>query len=71
MIDQTGANAVRGHGEEVGAILPLRARLLLRESQVRFVNQRGGLQRVPRPLTTQVAGRDAPQLRIDLLYKDR
>ena len=57
-------NHLRGHAEEVGAVLPLHARLI-DHPHVRLVDERGRLQRVAGALAAQVVGREAAQLRVD------
>ena len=41
VIDQDVPHHARGRGEEVGAVLPVRIRLV-RETQIRLIDQRGG-----------------------------
>src|SRR5688572_32966104 len=58
----------RRNGEEVRAVLP-RLVFFLAQSQKRFVDQGGGLQRLARPLVAQVVGREPPQLVIYLRHQ--
>ena len=69
MIDQHGPHHARRDREEVRAILPLLAGLLLGQPNVSLVDDRGGLEGVADAFTTKVPGRYAPQLRIDRLHE--
>ena len=46
IVDENTPHGFGGGGEKLGAILPLRL-LVTTETQPRFVNQRGGLKRLP------------------------
>jgi hypothetical protein len=54
---------MRGDGAEMCAVLPP-ARFVLHQTEVRFVDERGGLERLTRTLAAQVVGREPPQLLI-------
>ena len=64
VIYQNAAHQLRSNAEKLRAILPARG-LLVDQTQIRLVNQRGCLQRMAGPLVTQVARRLTPQLVID------
>lgn len=64
MIDQDMPHHLGRDGEEVGAILPLDF-LLSRQTQIRFVDQRGGRERVTVSFSLHIAMRYAAQLIVD------
>ena len=63
MIDEDAPHRAGGDGEEVTTVLP--GHVGLGEAQEGFVDERGRLQRVRRPLAAHVAARQAVQLRVD------
>src|SRR5262249_20858174 len=63
-IDENAPHHLRRDGEELRAVLPLRAPLI-DETQIRLVHERGWLQRVALPLSTKVRGSTVPQLFVD------
>lgn len=71
MIDEDGAHDPRSDGEKMRAILPVLARLLLRQADIRLIDQRGGLQRVTLALAPELSRRDAAQLGIDRFNQSR
>jgi hypothetical protein len=60
---QNLAHRSRSNADEVPLIVPWRARL--GQTHIRFVDQRRGLQRLPRALTPHEGGGDASQLVVD------
>ena len=62
VIDQDAPHHLRRHAEEVRAILPVDA-ILAGESDVRLVDQGGGLQRVVWPFAAQIGSRRAVAIR--------
>src|SRR6266496_2972510 len=65
MIDQNLAHRLRGHGEEVGAVSPVRRMILAHQLEVGFIDQRGGLQCMFRTLALHVAVRAPAQILIN------
>jgi len=63
-LDENLPHRERGDGEEVRAAVEL-ADALGGEADEGLVDERGGLNGLPRPLAPHVAGRDAPQLVVD------
>jgi hypothetical protein len=68
MIDQNMAHQLRGHTEEVSAVLPLR-RFLANQTQIGLVYQRSALERVVGTFAPQVAAGHAAQLIVDYGYQ--
>src|SRR5207248_761279 len=70
-LDEYAAHRLGGGGEEVAAALPVRARAPRltpgrgRQAQVRFVDESGRLQRLPRPLLGELLGRQLPEFVVD------
>ena len=60
VVHEDATHDLRRHGKEVGAILPLHARVV-RQAHVGFVHQGGGLQAVPWALATHVVAGEAVQ----------
>jgi hypothetical protein len=58
------AHQLRGHREEVVAALPVDA-CDVDQAQVRFVDERGRLERMVRAFVPHVAMRDAPKFSVD------
>ena len=63
-VDEDAAHHLRGHAEEVRAVLPAHLRLV-DEPEVRLVDEGRGLEGVADALAPQVAGGEPPQLRVD------
>jgi hypothetical protein len=53
MIDHNPAHELRGRGEKVGAVVPLRMGIV-RQPEIGIIHERGGLQGVAGPLPTHV-----------------
>src|SRR5262249_17677774 len=68
MFDQNLAHQLRGDAIEVRPTLPLRKNLSP-ESQVSFVNESGGLQRVTGSFGSEVAIGDLAQILVDDRYQ--
>jgi hypothetical protein len=64
VVDQDAPHHLRGDAEELRAALPGDA-VLTGESEVRFVDQRGGLQRMVRPFMAKVRRGSPSQFTID------
>ena len=64
VIDEDLAHRQRGHREKMHAVLP-ELRLLLDQSKVSFVHQRGRLQRMVGAFPTHVPDRQAVELVVD------
>src|SRR5215207_6612199 len=64
VVEQDASHDLRGDGEEVRAVLPVHA-LLVDEPEVRLVDERRRLERVPRVLAPHEVARDAVQLSLD------
>jgi len=64
MVDEDSPHQLRSHAEELCAVLPPDA-LLIDQFEIRLVHEPRCLQRVTRPLVTEVAGSNAVQLRIN------
>jgi hypothetical protein len=64
MVDEDPAHDPGCNAKEVGAILPVDV-MLIDEANVRFVYQRGGLQRVIWTFTPKLLCRHAPKLGVD------
>ena len=64
VVDEYAAHHLRGHAEEVRAVLPLHLRLV-NEPHVRLVDERRGLQGVADALAPQVARRELAKLAVD------
>jgi len=64
VIHEDAAHLAARHGEKMPTALDLE-RSGGGQPQVRFVDQRGGLQNMSRPFVAHLAGRDAMQLSID------
>ena len=60
MVNQHTPNSRRGHGEEMGAILPIHPRLI-NHPQVGFIGDRRRLKGVIDGFTPQVSGGEHPQ----------
>ena len=63
-LDQDLPHRVRRDGAEVRAVLPA-LRPILQQPQIRLVDERRRLQRLPGTLAAQIARRQAPQLLVD------
>src|SRR5215472_6671064 len=63
-IHKHSTHHLRGDGEEMNAVFPFEP-LEIGQTQIRFVNQRGRLERVPRPLAGHIVTRQAPQFVIN------
>jgi len=55
----------------VRAVLPVLARLLLCEADVRLIDERGGLQRVPLALAAELPRGDPAQFGVHRLHEQR
>ena len=64
VIDQDAAHDLRGDTKEVGPILPVTLALIDKPDEY-LVHEGRWLERVVRALTPQLAGGNAPELRID------
>src|SRR5207253_6170003 len=67
-IDQYPAHCLRGDRKEVCSILPARI-VLIDQLEVRFVNQRRGLQRVAWPLAIEKVVRQIARFYVDQRYE--
>lgn len=70
VVDEDAAHGLGGDGEEVGAIFPVK-RLPAHELQVGLVDEGSGLKSVTGPLSAEVTGGEALQLRIDDIEQGR
>ena len=64
VIHQDAPDQLRGHAEEMGAVLPVDA-ALVDQPQVGFVHQGGGLQGVVGPFAPQVPAGQALEFAVD------
>ncbi len=65
LIDQDAAHGLGRGGEEVAAIVPALLGIVADQAHIRFVDQRGGLQRLPGILPGQSLRRQLAQLVVD------
>jgi len=64
MVDENPPHHLRGDAKKVRATLPVDV-ALFDKTQVRLVDERGGLEGVTVPLTVQLTRSDATQLAVD------
>ena len=64
-VDEDAAHGRGRHAEEVLSIRELSFRLIADQTQVGFVDQRGSVERLPRPLLRQLLGGELAQLLVD------
>src|SRR5262245_17864239 len=65
LVNQDAAHRFGGGGEEVAPAVPVPDLVRAHEPEVGFVDQGGGLQRLPRLLLGQLLGSELPQLVVD------
>ena len=68
VVDKNAAHHACGHGEEVRAVGPLRARLI-HELEIRLVDEGGRAERVASALSSKMAVRDMSELVVDAREK--
>jgi hypothetical protein len=65
MVDENLSHELSGNGEEVSATLPLLWRTHPNQAKVRFMHERGALQRVIWSSVAQLKARQAAQFLVD------
>jgi hypothetical protein len=68
IVHENSAHHLRGNSEEVCFVLPVDV-VLIGQTQVRLVDERGGLERVVRAFVPKLARSDVAQLRVNQRQK--